>query len=70
MLIPEITDKQVGLLVKAALEFNATLVALAATYYGNMDSKNAKKFQADYRRLFAEYRKQLKFIFPDEVNHG
>ena len=66
-MIDDITDKQVGLMVKAALDFNANMVALAAAYYGNMDAKNAKKFRADYKSLFAEYRKQLKFIIPDEV---
>lgn len=65
-MIPEITDKQIGLMLKAALDFNASLVALAASYYGNMDRKNAKRFRADYKRLFAEYRQQLKFIFPSE----
>jgi hypothetical protein len=65
-MIPEITNTQIGLMMKAALDFNASLVALAATYYGNMDAKNAKKFRADYKRVFAEYRKQLKYIFPSE----
>lgn len=62
-----ITDRQVGLLVKAALEFNASLVGLAAMYYGNMNAQNAKRFRREYRLLFDEYRKQLNFILPEEV---
>ena len=68
MTLAEVTDTQVGLMLKAALDFNGALVALAATYYGNLDAKSSKRFVSDYKILFAEYRKQLKFIFPDEEN--
>ncbi len=65
-MIPKITDEQIATMLKAALEFNATVVALATVYYGNMDSKNAGRFRKDYKRLFSEYRSTLKMIFPKE----
>lgn len=64
---PEITDAQIALMLKSALEFNATLVGMAAVYYGNMDAKNAKRFKHDYKNLFAQYRADLKAIFKEEV---
>ena len=66
-MIPKITDQQIALMLKAALEFNATLVGMAATYYGNMDSRNAKRFRADYKKLFDAYRNELKGIFPEDI---
>lgn len=66
-MIPDITDKQIALMLKAALEFNATLVGMAAGYYGNMDSKNAKRFRRDYKRLFDQYRETMREIFPEEA---
>lgn len=65
-MIAEMTDEQIALMLKAALEFNATLVALAASYYGNMNSKNAKRFRKDYKDLFAKYRETMQVIFPEE----
>ena len=64
----ELTDTQIALMMKAGLEFNAILVSLAATYYGNMDSKNAKRFQREYKELFDSYRDTLKTIFPEEYS--
>lgn len=63
---PEVTDAQIGLMLKAALDFNASLVGMATAYYGNMDAKNAKRFKADYKKLFAAYRDELKRIFPED----
>jgi hypothetical protein len=64
----ELTDTQIALMMKAALEFNATLVGLASAYYGNMDSKSAKRFQREYKKLFDSYRDTLKTIFPEEYS--
>jgi hypothetical protein len=62
----EPTDAQLALMMKAALEFNATLVGLAAAYYGNMDSKNSKRFRRDYKNLFDTYKQTMRDIFPEE----
>lgn len=63
---PELTDAQIALMIKAALEFNAILVALCTQYYGKLDEKTTKQFRSDYKRLFEEYRTELHKIFPKE----
>lgn len=59
----ELNDTQIALMMKCALDFNATVVALASAFYGNMDDeKNIKKFERNYKQLLKGYNDNLKNI--------
>lgn len=59
----ELTDKDVMLMMKNALEYNAGVVALCTNFYGNVDSKrNAKKLSDGLLRISKVYREQIEKI--------
>ena len=61
-----ITNKDVGIMMKLALEYNASVIALATYYYGNMDSRPAQKsFRSQLMRIEKEYKKTLDELFGD-----
>lgn len=55
-------DKDIAIAMKLALEYNAAVIALATSFYGNMDSrisqknfrKNLKAIQDDYSKCLNE----------------
>ena len=64
----KLTNEQVALILKSALDFNAAVVALAA-FYGNMDDmKNIKQFDKNYKQIFKGYNEQLKSIIGADDN--
>lgn len=60
-----ITDLQLSFMLKAALEYNASLIALCINYHGTLaDEKNRKRFINNYRALDNSYQQTLHEIFP------
>lgn len=56
-------DKDIALMMKASLEYNAAIVALATAFYGNMDSRRAQRQLRDnLERINKEYTNQLNLI--------
>ena len=61
-----ITNKDVGIMMKLALEYNASVIALATYHYGNMDSKSAQKsFRYNLLSIDKQYRKAHDELFGD-----
>ena len=59
----ELSNTDVALIMKSALEFNASVLHLATAYYGNMDSKAAQKsLKANMDKIVDAYTKQLESI--------
>jgi len=62
----DLNDKQVGLLMKSALEFNASILVIATSFYGNMESKrNHIKFRAALKNAEKQYIDQFKEILGE-----
>jgi hypothetical protein len=56
----KVTNQQIAVVMKLALEFNAALIGLCTMYYGNMDNgKNQRKFLREYQRLVKKYETDL-----------
>jgi hypothetical protein len=51
-----LSDKEMKLLLKQSLDFNAAIIALATIYMGNMDTLRARqKFAKEYDKQFKFY---------------
>lgn len=56
----QLTNTDVALMMKAALEFNANIITIASAFYGNMGSKTAhKNFQKNIDATRDAYIKRL-----------
>ena len=65
----ELSNTDVSLMMKAALEFNSQVLHIATIFYGNMDSKLAQKsLQKNMKRTIESYNKQLEMILYGNRN--
>lgn len=69
----ELTDKDVALMLKAALEYNAGILAIATSFYGNVGtSRSQKRLRESLINTSKAYRKQLMDIIgleDDGINN-
>lgn len=64
----ELTDTQIALMIKAALEFNATVISNASFVYGQQFKPHTRKaFVKQFHTQCKEYQKQLERIIDGET---
>lgn len=63
---PELTDMQVMLIIKAALEYNAEIVKHASFIYGQeIKQQYRKRLYADFTKLAKDYGKTIESILQE-----
>lgn len=65
--ISKLSDKEVNLLLKASLEFNASIILLATSYAGKLDTlRDRQRFAMEHKRQIDLYEKFCKdLIYPE-----
>ena len=56
----ELTDRDIAIMLKFALEFNASVVMICTQYYGNVDTKPRQdKLRKSLLKISEQYRESL-----------
>lgn len=63
----QLNDRDITLMLKAALEYNAGIIALCTQYYGNVDARNSKKLSKSLLTVSRKYREQLESIINESL---
>lgn len=65
----QLTDTEISLLMKSALEYNASIITACAHYYGNIKSKNSQnRFVKVLKYITKEYQNSLDNIIKIAEN--
>ena len=58
--LPELTDTQIALIIKAALEYNASIIAGASSIFKqDVTQKTRKRLKQDFLRIAKQYDKHI-----------
>lgn len=64
---PELTDMQIMLIMKAALEYNAEIVRSCSFIYGqDIKQSSRKRLYSDFTKLARDYGKTIESILKEE----
>lgn len=67
-MVDNISDAEVGQLVKYALEFNAEVLVLCTAFYGAMDTKrNQDRFKRQLSKIYESYSDAIKLVLDRYV---